>query len=212
MSERKLAHVEVIESLTPIEGADKIETAHVLGWECVVKKGEFSNGQMIGYIEVDSIVPERPEFEFLRDRKCRVRTIKLRGQVSQGLVIPLTSIGTQKKYVVGDDITSELGITKYLTPSERDEEYQQQQEIKMTKSQIVKFMLRYEWFRKLYLKRKTKEGFPNWVGGKTDEERIQNMPQVLHQFADEIVYVTEKVDYQSVTFTSKIKKKVYWFP
>ena len=60
------------------------------GWECVVKKGEFTAGDPIVYVEVDSIVPERPEFEFLRDRKFCVRTIKLRKQVSQGLVLPMS--------------------------------------------------------------------------------------------------------------------------
>ena len=87
---RHLATIREIASLRPIAGADRIEVAQVDGWECVVQKGEFHAGEHIVYIEVDSIVPERPEFEFLRDRKFRVRTIKLRGQVSQGLVLPLS--------------------------------------------------------------------------------------------------------------------------
>ena len=62
---RKLAHIEIIESLTPIEGADKIETAIVLGWSCVVKRGEFKVGQPIVYVEVDSVMPDKPEYEFL---------------------------------------------------------------------------------------------------------------------------------------------------
>ena len=71
-TERKLAHVEIIKELRAIPGADKIEVAQVLGWECVVKKGEFSVGDKIIYAEVDSVMPEKPEFEFLRDRKFRV--------------------------------------------------------------------------------------------------------------------------------------------
>ena len=87
---RQLATIRTIADIHPIDGADRIEVAQVDGWECVVQKGEFQPGDKVVYIEVDSIVPERPEFEFLRDRKFRVRTIKLRGQVSQGLVLPLS--------------------------------------------------------------------------------------------------------------------------
>ena len=196
---RKLAHIEKIESLSPIEGADKIEVAKVLGWECVVKKGEFKKGDIIVYVEVDSVMPDKPEYEFLRDRKFRVRTIKLKGQVSQGLVLPWKSGWG----FIGDDVTDVLGITKYLTPSEREEINQQERKLANEKNKLKKFMMRYSWFRKLLLSKKQKSGFPYWVS-KTDEERIQNIPQVLQQFADKEVYVTEKIDYQSVTFTGKM--------
>lgn len=200
MSERKLAHIELIESLSPIDGADKIEVAHVLGWQCVVKKGEFKAGDKIVYIEVDSVMPEKPEFEFLRDRKFRVKTIKLKGQISQGLVIPIDNCLTQPiKLDVGIDVTELVGITKYLSPSEREEI----KKVEVNQARLTRFMKRYSWYRKLFLTRKQKEGFPYWVS-KTDEERIQNIPQVLKQFADKEVYVTEKVDYQSVTFTGKM--------
>lgn len=89
---RQLATVREVSAIRPIEGADKIEVAQVDGWECVVQKGEFKVGDPIIYIEVDSVLPERPEFEFMRNRKFRVRTIKLRGQVSQGLVLPLSTL------------------------------------------------------------------------------------------------------------------------
>ena len=97
---RKLASVRMVSDLRPIQGADRIEVARVDGWECVVKKGEFSIGEQIVYIEIDSILPERPEFEFLRDRKFRVRTIKLRGQVSQGLVLPLSVLPDGKYFCI----------------------------------------------------------------------------------------------------------------
>ena len=200
--ERKLAHIEVIAGLKEIPRADKIEVAQVLGWECVVKKGEFKVGDKVIYIEVDSIVPEKPEFEFLRDRKFRVRTIKLRGQVSQGLVLPLPT-KQQGDFCIGEDITEFLGITKYLSPSEQSELQQQENRIKLEKNKLKKFMMRYSWFRNLFLSRSKKSGFPYWVS-KTDEERIQNIPHVLEQFKDKEVYVTEKVDYQSATFTGKL--------
>ena len=199
---RKLAHIEIIKELREIPGADKIEVAIVLGWECVVKKGEFSVGDKIIYVEVDSVMPEKPEFEFLRDRKFRVRTIKLRGQISQGLVLPFDDV-YYGNYPIGYDITDELEITKYLSPSEQSELQQQENRIKLEKNKLKKFMMRYSWFRTLFLSRSKKSGFPYWVS-KTDEERIQNIPQVLQQFADKEVYVTEKIDYQSGTWTGKM--------
>ena len=202
MSERKLAHIELIESLSPIDGADKIEVAHVLGWQCVVKKGEFKAGDKIVYIEVDSVMPEKPEFEFLRDRKFRIKTIKLKGQVSQGLVLPFDK-KYHGDYPTGYDITEELGVSKYLSPSEREEI----KKVEVNQARLTRFMKRYSWYRKLFLTRKQKEGFPYLVS-KTDEERIQNIPQVLEQFKDKEVYVTEKVDYQSVTFTGKMVPNV----
>lgn len=110
---RHLATIREITTLRPIAGADRIEVAQVDGWECVVQKGEFHTGEHIVYIEVDSIVPERPEFEFLRDRKFRVRTIKLRGQVSQGLVLPLSILPNGAPADLGADVTDVLGIKKY---------------------------------------------------------------------------------------------------
>jgi tRNA-binding EMAP/Myf-like protein len=205
--ERKLAHIEIIEDIKPIEGADKIEVCKVLGWECVIaKKDNFKVGQKVCYIEVDSILPEKPEYEFLRDRKFRVKTIKLKGQVSQGLVIPISNLKNEHPTVmleIGRDVTDLLGITKYLSPSEREEITQQERKLANEKNKLKKFMMRYSWYRRLFLTRKQKEGFPYWVS-KTDEERIQNIPQVLQQFANKEVYVTEKIDYQSVTFTGKM--------
>lgn len=191
---RKLAHIEVIKSLSPIEGADLIEVAEVLGWQCVVKKGEFNVGDLVVYVEVDSVMPEKPEYEFLRNRKFRVKTIKLKGQISQGLVLPLGNL----KGSVGDDVTDILEIKKYLTPSEIEEQEKYVDKLGKFKS----FMFKFYWFRKR-LSPKFDGEFPFWVS-KTDEERIQNMPHILDQFRDKLVYVTEKIDYQSVTFTGKL--------
>ena len=108
--ERKLAHIELIESLKPIIGADKIEVATVLGWECVVKKDEFKVGDKIIYIEVDSVLPEKPEFEFLRDRKFKIKTIKLKGQISMGLILPLNIL---KKYGKLEQIGEDCYFSKF---------------------------------------------------------------------------------------------------
>ena len=87
---RKLASIQKIIDLEPIEGADAIEKATVLGWQLVVKKGEYQVGDLMVYFEIDSLLPERPEFEFMKARGMRVRTIRLRGQVSQGICFPLS--------------------------------------------------------------------------------------------------------------------------
>lgn len=96
---RKLAHVEKIASIQPIDGADRIEVATVLGWQVVVKKDEFKVGDLCIYIEIDSVLPEIEDFEFLRDKKFRIKTQKLRGQISQGLILPLDALNNFGKLI-----------------------------------------------------------------------------------------------------------------
>lgn len=205
--ERKLAHVEQIVSLEPIENSDFLEKATVLGWHVVVKKDEFKVGDKVIYIEVDSVLPGKEEFEFMAKYKYRVKTIKLRGQVSQGMILPLSALPDKSiKYgdlICGYDVANLLGITKYLSKSERDELAEDGRKIALERSRLKKFMYRFNWYRRLFMPRKQIVGFPYWVS-KTDEERIQNIPQVLNDFKDELVYITEKVDYQSATFTGKM--------
>ena len=97
---RKLASIQTIAELNPIAGADKIEVARVLGWYLVVKKDDFKVGDLCIFCEVDSFLPAIPEFEFLR-KSCyrkmadgfegfRIKTIRLKNTVSQGLLLPLS--------------------------------------------------------------------------------------------------------------------------
>lgn len=196
--DRKLASIQRIVSISPIEGADAIEKAVVLGWECVVaKKDNFRVGDLVIYIEVDSIVPPRPEFEFLKDRGYRVKTIRLRKQVSQGLILPLYYI-TGKVFKEGDDVTEILGITKYLSPSEQTEARLAEEAIARSKSKIKRFLGRYGWFRKLFFK-KADKGFPKFIH-KTDEDRVQLFPDICEREKDTIFTVTEKLDGQSGTW------------
>lgn len=213
---RNLASIQIISNIEEISNADNILKATVLGWEVVIaKKDNFQIGDKVIYIEVDSVMPDKPEYEFLRSRKFRIRTIKLKGQVSQGLVLPLYETlccGQSKsgKFEVGDDVTDLLGIEKYLSPSEREEFTNQKRLMKIEKNRIKKYMMRYSWFRRMFLSKHAKASFPYWIS-KSDEERIQNFPHVLEQFKDNIVYVTEKVDYQSATFTTKLLPKFSGF-
>lgn len=89
---RKLASIQKIIGLEPIEGADNIMKAKVLGWELVIKKGEYAVGDFCIYCEIDSVLPNKPEFEFLKSKNFRIRTIRLRGQISQGICFPLSML------------------------------------------------------------------------------------------------------------------------
>ncbi|MBC9909315.1 RNA ligase (ATP) [Chitinophaga varians] len=175
--ERKLVSVVVIDDLQPIAGADLIEVATVKGWKLVVKKNEFRIGGHAVYCEIDSFLPEKEEFEFLRKssfRKMgeqggfRLKTMKLRGQISQGLLIPVTVLNGYP-YTLGEDISAQLGIVKYEPP------------VPASLAGIAK------------------GNFPSFIP-KTDEERIQNLSAEYEAYKKEIFYVTEKLDGSSATF------------
>lgn len=172
---RKLASIQKIKKIEPIPNADKLELAHILGWKVVVKKGEFEVGDHVVYIEVDSILPERPEFEFLRDYGFRIRTIKLRGQISQGIAFPLSILPEDKEYNIGDDVTDLLGINKYEPPIP------------------------------IQLSGEVVGPFPEFIP-KTDEVRIQTIPEILEKYKGEIYYITEKIDGTSGTYYLRDKK------
>lgn len=114
---RKLASIQIVEEVNPIPNADAIEVIRVLGWRVVVKKAEnFKVGDKIVYIETDSVLPSDDErFDFLKNCNYRVKTAVFRGQVSQGLVFPL-SILPEGEYNVGDEVTDILRIVKYEAP------------------------------------------------------------------------------------------------
>lgn len=199
----KLASVQKILKLTPIIGADMIETATVLGWEVVVKKGEYKVGDLCAYIQIDTVVPELPEYDFLRERKYRVRTIRLRKQISQGLIVPLPS----GKWKEGDDITDVLGVKKYEKPDNNPERYEKP---RMPKKWYKKwyYIFKYNFLFKLFpmLQKKSRSPFPIHLVSITDEERIQNIPQVLEQYKGKPFVVSYKLDGSSITI---IHSKVF---
>lgn len=115
---RKLASIQRVTEISPIEGADRIEVATIMGWKIVIKKDQFSVGDPCVYCEIDSVLPPRPEFEFMRPRGFRVKTAKLRGQISQGLCFPVDVLAAEHRDVaVGTDVTELLGITKFIPKS-----------------------------------------------------------------------------------------------
>ncbi len=175
---RKLASVQTITATEPIPNADAIVRARVLGWWVVVKKGEFAPGDRVVYCEIDSLLPERPEFEFLRANSFkpavmdgdtvvtpagfRIKTVRLRGQVSQGICFPL-SILPAMPVEDGADVTELLGVRKWEPPVP------------------------------VGMKGRVKGPFPGFLP-KTDETRVQVLEPVLARHRFKTFAVTEKLD------------------
>lgn len=205
MSKRSLAHIEQIISIVPIEGKDRIVLATVLGWNVIVQKSDFEVGDKVVFAEIDSVFPEKPEFEFLRSKKFRIKTMKMGGVVSQGICFPL-SILPDGEYNIGDDVTDVIGITQYEATMDKESD---EVSSNTMKKKYPKFLMRYAWFRKLVTKNKReRNGFPDFVS-KTDETRIQNCPSYLDMNCKWIA--TEKIDGQSGTFTlQRIKGRHFW--
>ena len=185
--ERKLASIRIISDIQPIEGADMIELSIVDGWKVVVAKNVGHKvGDMVIYCEIDSFLPIKDEFEFLRKTSYkkmsdgmegfRLKTIKMRGQVSQGLILPMSVVEyTNVQFEVGMDVTNLLGITKYEPPIPAE------------------------------LSGKVKGLFPSFLR-KTDEERVQNLTKEYEEWRHQSkhrFYVTEKLDGSSATYYIK---------
>ena len=171
---RKLASIQRIWKIEPIEGADRIELAHILGWQCVVNKGQFREMDLAVYFEVDSFLPIAPEFEFLRAssyRKTdimgegfRLRTMKFRGQISQGLLLPVSAFpAIPADAELGTDVTEILGVKKWEI------------EERITTGGTMIGTLPYD--------------IPH-----TDETRVQAEPDLIQAFAGLEYYISTKMD------------------
>jgi RNA ligase (TIGR02306 family) len=177
---RKLATIRTIDELLPIEGADAIEAAVVGGWTCVVKKGEYNVGDRAVYCEIDSWIPtdiapflskgkEPHEFEGIKGE--RLRTIKLRGQLSQGLLLNLDfAIPQTNSFAEGDDVSELLGIIKWEKPMN---------------AQLAGL---------------ARGNFPSLIP-KTDQERAQNLKKEIATAAASALHfeITEKLEGSSMT-------------
>lgn len=201
---RQLASVQRIVSLSPIEGADRIEKAQVLGWELVVKKNEFKVGDLGVYFEIDSILPDKPEYEFLRARKFRIKTARFQGVISQGLFMPLDVL-PKGKYEEGQDVTELLGVVKYDPQAIIEAK---ESSARHPRNRVDKWLMRYPWYRRL-THRPTKNGFPSQFY-KTDEDRIQVHPNLYEKYKGRMFEMREKLDGTSVTYFLLPKKKG-WF-
>jgi RNA ligase (TIGR02306 family) len=194
---RKLATVRKIVEIRPIEGADAIEAAVVDGWTVVVKKGEFAAGELAVYLEIDSFVPtELAPFltkpghfpkEFNGVKGERLRTVKLRGQVSQGLLLPLHN-DPSGTYVHKFD------------PSGSGEEFTMDVE---EGTDVTEFFSIQKWEAPIpaQLAGQVRGNFPGFIS-KTDQERIQNLTAELREWQGDPKFtweVTEKLDGSSMT-------------
>ncbi len=204
---RKLASIQKVAELFEIndkngKAAENIQGARILGWECVVKRGEFKEDDLCVYFEVDSILPPWEQFEFMEKRKYRVKTARFLQQTAQGLALPLTAFPVQlaDTFKEGDDVSELLEIVKY-DPELKDEKALEAEAAKHGRT--YKYFLRYKWFRKFVTKKKG--GWPSFIP-KTDEDRIQSRPSYLRRFKDSLFYRTEKLDGQSATYAIKYKK------
>lgn len=176
---RKLVTVRTVDEILPIEGADAIECAKIGGWRVVVKKGEFTAGDKCVYFEIDSFLPEgNPNWQFLIERSVRdyagvrghvLRSIKLRGVVSQGLIMPVSILEEKGISLDEEDITTALGVLKY-----------EPLDTNFSNSDAL-------------------GNFPTHLFPKTDQERVQNLhPSIFDEGALEY-FATEKLDGSSHT-------------
>lgn len=192
---RKLASIQKITDIQPIEGRDRIVLATVEGWHVIVTK-DFSVGDKVIFCEIDSVLPEKPEFEFLRPKKFHIKTMKMAGVVSQGICFPLDILPEKYRDLdVGEDVTEIIGVTQYEPTMDKEDEYAGYKQKHAKK--YPQFLMRFAWFRRLVLPKPRKGGFPSFIS-KTDEERVQNMPWIVNDKREWIA--TEKVDGQSGSF------------
>lgn len=178
---RKLASIQEIIDVQPIESADAIESVSILGWNCVSKKGEFKIGDKCVYFEVDSFLPIDKRFEFLRagsyknneymGEGFRLKTQRFRGQLSQGLALPI-SILPNGEYNIGEDVTELLGVKKWDVPE-------------------------------MATSAGTAIGNKPFGIYTTDEIRIQSIPEIIDIMKGKPYYISTKMDGTSVTYYVK---------
>lgn len=170
----KLATIEKLHSVRPHPDPEvlKLEVGKIKEWPVVIPKGQFKDGDLVIFIQIDSIVPESNSyFEFMRRQKFRVWNARFKGAPSQGLVCPLSIASNVdgNPFYVGDDVTEILGVIKYEKPLDAS------------------------------IAGDAKGGFPTHLVPITDEDNLLNFPDVLKEFENEECYLTVKADGSSMT-------------
>jgi RNA ligase (TIGR02306 family) len=182
---RKLASVQKIWDIQPIEGADRIEVVSILGWKVVCRKGQFQKYDDAVYFEIDSLIPEKDWSRFLfkpedlgKGKHYRLKSVKLKRQLSQGLVVPINEVDPSLVgSPVGMDLTPILGIEKYepVIPAQ--------------------------------LQGKIEGSFPAFLMQRSDEERVQSNPHLASEIVGKEAYAATKIDGTSGSFINH--EKVY---
>lgn len=158
---------------------------------------------------------DNPDFAFLESKHYKIKTMKMRGVISQGIIFPLSILHDGKAYVLGDDVTDVLKIKQVEdeVPKQQVKDPAaaiKQRHKKLFKNQVFLWFMKFKWFRKTVYKllapKKKPKNFPDWIA-KTDETRLQNMPFVLDTYKDKPMVVTEKIDGTSTSFGLRKEKK-----
>ena len=223
---RDLASICTIEKVWPLEGKDRVQGASFVenGYEVMVSK-DIQPGQLVAFIQEGAILPVRDTWEWLRKRCYRenlngfngflIKAQKFAGIKSWGLAVPLAELGLEEsvysKFKAGEDITELLEIHKY---EPEEDASPTKGESKKAYPKWVKFCLGHtvtRWIGRIWQKRHQNSGggFPDHVLLKSDETTVQNMPFAIEKFADELVYISAKMEGQSATtcFDPKKTKK-----
>jgi RNA ligase (TIGR02306 family) len=176
-----LATIQKIKNVRHHPNADSLDLAQVLGWQVVVKRDEFKEDDLVIYVVIDTVLPETPTFEFLRNKHFRIKPIRLRGEESAGICFPLTILptafrtlddGSPMTLIEGMDVTDELDIKKYEKPIPAQ------------------------------LAGQAVGGFPGFLII-TDELNLRTYPVALEELYSRPYYITTKMDGSSGTFFHK---------
>lgn len=182
----KLATFETITEILPIEGADRIEIARVQGWQSVIRKGEYKVGDRVIFVPIDTVIQPAVWNKYLWDKKdptkpIRVKTVKLKGAISQGLIFPTSLVSAQEIWDHMDDpeedvsIAGMLGITKYEKPIPA------------------------------HLAGQVAGDFPTHLVSKTDEDNLKSNIDTLEELREaDFVEVTVKIDGTSATYIKEL--------
>lgn len=220
-NKRELVYIAEVVATKELPGYDRVHSVTVLGWNCVAPK-DIKLGDKVLYFEIDSLLPATDErFDFMAKRNYRVRTQRMCGTISQGLILPLSDFPELVDCKLGDFVTDKLGVTIYNaddpTPIQSKQKQGEFDSVKKKHNRlfnncIVKFCMRWDWFRSImkyiFVPKKKAACWPEWLP-KTGSERIQNMPFLFNKNHDEKYVITEKVDGCSTSFWLDKKNNYY---
>ena len=171
----KVATIELVSSIEKHPNADTLEIATVLGWKVICKAGTYQAGEKVIYINIDSVLEDRPEYEFLRQKNFRIKPIKLRGEFSQGICFPLTILKGGEIAIplpIGTDVSELVGAKHFEKPLP------------------------------MILSGKAKGFLPSFIF-KTDEDNLRNAPEALEELSEKEIYMSLKMDGTSATYYVK---------